>query len=149
MKKNGMLVLAMLSVAVASLTACGGSGGDSAGSPTAEAPAPAPVETPSPAPAPAPAPAPVESPAPAPAPATTAALTWAVASTDTVAYKVYYGTASRSYLQALGSGIDVAAATSYTATGLETGRTYYFAVTAVDAAGNESSYSAEVSKVIQ
>ena len=33
-------------------------------------------------------------------------------------------------------------------TGLAGGRTYYFAVTAYDNAGNESAYSAEVSKAI-
>jgi fibronectin type 3 domain-containing protein len=39
--------------------------------------------------------------------------------------------------------------TSYITPVLPTGHTYYFAVTAVDAAGNESAYSNEGSKQIQ
>jgi len=38
---------------------------------------------------------------------------------------------------------------SFNATGLQNGRTYYFTVTAIDAAGNESSFSDEVSKLVQ
>ncbi|MGD9834168.1 MAG: fibronectin type III domain-containing protein [Piscinibacter sp.] len=70
-------------------------------------------------------------------------------SADTVGYRVYYGTSSGSYVQARGSGVDAGASTSFTASGLVSGRTYYFAVTAYDAAGNESGFSAEVSKVVQ
>jgi hypothetical protein len=57
-------------------------------------------------------------------------------------YKLYYGTASRSY----GPPIPVGQATSYTFNNLNEGVRHYFAVTAVDESGNESGFSAEVSK---
>ena len=60
---------------------------------------------------------------------------------------MYWGTASGSYGQARGAGVSTGSATGYTVTGLTVGRTYYFAVTAYDAAGNESAFSGEVSKV--
>ncbi|TAK02130.1 MAG: fibronectin type III domain-containing protein [Candidatus Manganitrophaceae bacterium] len=56
-------------------------------------------------------------------------------------YKVYYGTVSRHY----GAPITVGNQTAYTVTGLGLG-TYYFALTAYDAAGNESAFSNEISK---
>jgi len=56
-------------------------------------------------------------------------------------YKLYYGTASRSY----GIPIDIGNQTTYTVTGLGPG-TYYFAVTAYDTSGNETSFSNEGSK---
>jgi fibronectin type 3 domain-containing protein len=39
--------------------------------------------------------------------------------------------------------------TTYPITGLTKGVTYYFAVTAVDATGNESAFSNEGSKLVQ
>ncbi len=64
---------------------------------------------------------------------------------DLAGYRVYYGTASRSY----GTPEAVAKTTTCCSfDGLAKGTTYYFAVTAVDASGNESGYSAEVSKFI-
>jgi hypothetical protein len=63
-------------------------------------------------------------------------------------YRVYYGTASHTYIQSVGAGINAGNATTFTVTGLTTG-TYYFAVTAYDAAGNESGFSVEASKTIQ
>jgi hypothetical protein len=63
-------------------------------------------------------------------------------------YRVYYGTGSRSYDQAKGRGVDAGGGTQIEITNLEAGRTYYFAVTAYDAAQNESDYSAEVSKAV-
>jgi len=62
-------------------------------------------------------------------------------------YRVYWGSSSGSYSQAHGAGVNTGSTTSYTVTGLTVGRTYYFAVTAYDAAGNESAFSGEVSKV--
>jgi fibronectin type 3 domain-containing protein len=62
-------------------------------------------------------------------------------------YRVYYGTASGSYSQAKGSGLYVTN-TTYTVPSLTSGSTYYFAVTAVDASGNESAYSTEATKVM-
>ncbi|MBN2317858.1 MAG: fibronectin type III domain-containing protein [Acidobacteria bacterium] len=60
-----------------------------------------------------------------------------------VGYKVYYGNSSRSY----GSSQTVGNQTSYTVAGLSDG-TYYFSVTAFDAAGNESGFSNEVSTAV-
>ena len=81
--------------------------------------------------------------------ALTASLSWDASPSDGVTgYRVYVGTASRSY-DAPGSGVYVGATTSYKVSGLARGQTYYFAVTAVDAAGNESLYSNEVSKPAQ
>lgn len=79
-----------------------------------------------------------------PAIAADAVLSWNQnTETDLAGYKVYYGTASRSY----GSPTDVGNKTTFTVTGLN-GQTYYFAVTAYDTAGNESGYSNEVSKTL-
>ncbi len=55
-------------------------------------------------------------------------------------YKVYYGTSSGSYT----SVADAGNATRYTVTGLDVGTTYFFVVTAYDAAGSESGPSGEV-----
>jgi len=55
-------------------------------------------------------------------------------------YKLYYGTASHSY----GTSINVGNVTTYTVTGLGSGN-YYFALTAFDGSGKESSFSNEVS----
>jgi len=63
---------------------------------------------------------------------------------DLKEYRVYYGTVSRHY----GSPIPVGKLTSYTVGNLSDGVTYYFAVTAVDTADNESGYSQEVTKTI-
>jgi Fibronectin type III domain len=111
----------------------------------APAPGPAPAPTPSPAPTPAPAPT---TPAPAPVPGSVT-LSWSAPTEQTVAgYRLYYGTASGSYQQARGGGMQVGSATTYTAANLMRGVTYYFVVTAVDSAGNDSAYSNEVNKLI-
>ncbi|WDT78943.1 MAG: fibronectin type III domain-containing protein [Candidatus Manganitrophus sp.] len=60
---------------------------------------------------------------------------------DLAGYKVYYGTVSRRY----GAPITVGNQTAYTVTGLGLG-TYYFVLSAYDAAGNESAFSNEISK---
>ncbi len=70
-------------------------------------------------------------------------------STAVTGYRVYYGTAAGSYLQARGSGVAVGNVSTYAAAGLQQGVAYYFAVTSVDAAGVESAFSAEASKLIQ
>lgn len=76
--------------------------------------------------------------------ADTVTLAWD-ANTDAglAGYKVYYGTASRNY----STVIDVANVTTYAVTGLTAG-TYFFAVTAYNTAGAESSFSNEVSTTI-
>lgn len=69
-------------------------------------------------------------------------LAWdANSDSDLQAYKVYSGTASRTYA----CNTNVGKSTTCTIGDLTAGTTYYFAVTALDAAGNESGYSSEVS----
>ncbi len=63
--------------------------------------------------------------------------------TDLAGYKVYYGTASRSYTAPISLGLQ----SSYTVTGLAAG-TYYFSVTAFNQDGLESAFSNEVSTTI-
>ncbi len=60
---------------------------------------------------------------------------------DLAGYKVYYGTASRSYSKTIPAGLT----TEQSITDLQPGYEYFFAVTAYDTAGNESQYSNEVS----
>lgn len=74
-------------------------------------------------------------------------LTWnANAESDLAGYRVYRATSSGAY------GAPIATLqgnnTSYLATGLKFGTTFFFVVTAYDIAGNESAYSNEVSKSI-
>jgi hypothetical protein len=71
------------------------------------------------------------------------ALNWS-ASTSTVAgYNVYRSTVSgSSYTRVNGS---LVASASYADSGVQSGATYYYVATAVDASGNESVYSNEVS----
>ena len=79
-----------------------------------------------------------------------ATLAWdAVTDPNLQGYRVYYGTFSGKYLQSPGQGLPVGdGTTTYQVTGLSTGATYYFAVTAYDLQGDESTYSNEVLKVI-
>ena len=57
---------------------------------------------------------------------------------------IHYGTASGIYSM----GIDVGNTTSYTVSNLIDGQTYYFSVTAYNAAGVESEFSGEVSMLV-
>jgi hypothetical protein len=66
-----------------------------------------------------------------------------------VGYRVYWGTSSRSYQQPPGQGVGAGQSSSYIVGNLTVNRTYYFAVTAYDAAGNESAYSAEATKTVR
>jgi fibronectin type 3 domain-containing protein len=82
------------------------------------------------------------------APATSSAtLTWnANSESDLAGYKVYRATSSGAYgapLATLQGNV-----TSYVSTGLQSGTTYFFVITAYDNAGNESAFSTEVSKSI-
>lgn len=75
----------------------------------------------------------------------TATLTWtANTETDLTGYNVYVGTQSGAY----GAPVSVGKATTYTASNLIGGSTYYFTVTALNSAGEESLHSSEVSKAI-
>jgi fibronectin type 3 domain-containing protein len=71
-------------------------------------------------------------------------LAWAPNLEEDIAeYRVYVGTSSRQYSAFHSAG----SATSLRVAGLIAGRTYYFAVTAVNTAGLESGFSSEVSSV--
>jgi fibronectin type 3 domain-containing protein len=73
-----------------------------------------------------------------------ATLTWAANTEgDLSGYRIYRATASGAYGAALAT---VPAGTlTYQSTGLVSDTTYFFVITAYDDAGNESSYSSEVS----
>jgi hypothetical protein len=78
-------------------------------------------------------------------PAPTLTLSWiASTSTNVANYKIYYGTTSGSYTQAVSAG----PLTQATITGLTPGTTYFLAATASDDAGLESGYSIEISFVV-
>jgi len=63
---------------------------------------------------------------------------------DVAGYRVYYGLGSRNYDHFM----EVGNSTSCLVTGLEQGRTYYFAATAVNTANIESDFSNEVSAAL-
>jgi hypothetical protein len=66
--------------------------------------------------------------------------------TDLTLYKIYYGTSSLAYSQVV-SIINPGTTTISKTLNLSPG-TYYFSVTTVDTAGQESSYSNEVMKTL-
>ena len=70
-------------------------------------------------------------------------LAWDPPSGTPAGYKVYWGEASGNYTNSLDAGL----ATTATVPGLQIGRTYYFAATAIYPDG-ESGYSNEVFKLI-
>jgi hypothetical protein len=77
----------------------------------------------------------------------TVGLAWkANGETDLSGYKVYQGTSSGAYVAPVATLPKTT--TSHTVTGLQTGTTYFFVITAYDTAGNESPPSSEVSKSI-
>lgn len=85
------------------------------------------------------------SPTPPVSSTTAATLSWAAnAETDLAGYRLYVGTTSGLY----GPAIPLGNVTSYTVSNLQPGHTYYFALSAVDTAGNESQKSGELSKSI-
>ncbi len=77
-------------------------------------------------------------------------MTWnASADANIKNYRVYYGTTSNAYIQPKGSGVATGGTTTVTISGLQSGYTYYFAATSIDADGKESAYSSEASKLIK
>src|SRR5262245_38938068 len=75
----------------------------------------------------------------------TLTLAWNASTGSSVAgYNLYYGGVSQNYTNMVNAGNS----TNATVTGLNTGITYYFAVTAYDVAGLESPFSSEVSYTI-
>jgi hypothetical protein len=72
-------------------------------------------------------------------------LAWtANTESDLVGYNVYQGTSTGIY----GTPVSLGKVTTYTISGLTQGKTYYFTVTALDDASNESGYSSQVSAAI-
>jgi hypothetical protein len=69
-------------------------------------------------------------------------------SPDVTGYRVYYGEGPRTYDQPKGSGVDVGNKLKSFHAGFPLGTRIYFAVTAYNAAGEESDYSGEVSKLM-
>jgi hypothetical protein len=82
--------------------------------------------------------------------ATSAALSWEPnPEGDLAGYKIYYGTGSLAYTNTIVLGMTSTPSTpTYTVTNLEEGKTYYFALTAYDTSGYESSFSEEVQKSV-
>src|ERR1700719_122412 len=75
----------------------------------------------------------------------TVALSWN-ASTSATGYNVYRSATSGSGYARVNSGME--GSLSYSDTSVQNGQTYYYVTTAVDATGQESAYSTEVSAVI-
>lgn len=154
MSRSTALFRAMLiSAGALALTACLPSDGDVSEKPQDVAPSPVPAPSPAPSPSPTlsptPSPAPTPSPTPTPTPAPPSAsitLSWnANAEADLRGYRIYFGTSSGAYQQVRGAGLDAGRSTTFTISNLRAGATYYIAVTSYDTAGNESSFSGEVS----
>jgi hypothetical protein len=75
------------------------------------------------------------------------ALSWnASTSTNVVGYNVYRGTISGGPYAQINSALD--ASTNDTDTTVQSGRSYYYVVTAVDSNGAESAFSSQVPAVI-
>jgi hypothetical protein len=75
-----------------------------------------------------------------------ATISWNPSSTPNVAsYQIYYGTSSGNYISAVPVS---SSSTSVTIYGLMKGVKYYFAATAFDSSGNQSSFSPEISGVV-
>ena len=109
------------------------------------APSPKP---PAPTPGPAPAPAPKPSPAPTPAPAVqhTVQLNWNASTSAVAGYRVYRSEGSGTWYTPLtGEAFD---GLTYADTSVASGATYYYVVTAIDAAGVESAHSNQVKAVV-
>lgn len=77
-------------------------------------------------------------------PGSSIALAWDAPTTPVSGYRIYYGTAPGIYLQPPGQGVNVGNATTYTATGLSSATTYYFAATSYDTSNTESIFSNEL-----
>ncbi len=102
------------------------------------------TSTPPPPPSP-PSPPPVASTPPVAPKIASATISWTANSeADLAGYRIYVGTRSGSY--GFAGPFEISSGTSFTVPNLPVGTTYFFAVTAFDKSGNESTKSAEVSK---
>jgi fibronectin type 3 domain-containing protein len=72
-------------------------------------------------------------------------LAWTASTSNVAGYNVYRSTASGAYTST--NKIASVAAPGFMDSGLTSGTTYYYVVTAVDASGNESPFSTEASVV--
>jgi hypothetical protein len=76
---------------------------------------------------------------------TTVNVMWnAIANTNIAGYKLYYGTVSQQYTNAIVAGN----VTNTSISGILPGTTYYFAATSYNAAGWESAYSLEIAYTV-
>ncbi len=71
-------------------------------------------------------------------------LAWDASISPVAGYRIYYGNGSGVYTNI----IDVGAVSSATVSNLVAGSTYYFAATAYDTAGLESTFSSEISYAV-
>ncbi len=114
---------------------------------------PPPSQTPTPTPTGTvrPSPTPSSTPTPTPSPVLrTATLSWSAPTLNedgtpgtARGYKIYYGTSSGNYTTTV-SEATIGNNTSYVVTGLQSGRTYYFAIVSIDAAGEDSRMTNEL-----
>jgi len=123
------------------------SGDGIAASSTTPTPAPPPGSSPPPPPAPSPTPAPPSGSSPtSPAIQHTVQLKWDASPSAVIGYRVYRSqTSDTSYTPLTGAPVNTL---GYADTTVTSGATYYYAVTAVSAAGAESVHSNQVKAVI-
>jgi len=74
------------------------------------------------------------------------ALSWDASTSQVVGYNVYRGIASGGPYTKLNPSVD--ASTAYTDNSAQSGQTYYYVTTAVDASNVESAYSNQVTASI-
>jgi hypothetical protein len=77
----------------------------------------------------------------------TVALSWGASTSSVAGYNVYRSSVSGSSYAKINSSL--VGGVGFTDSNVQTGRTYYYVATAVDANGNESVYSNEVPAVVQ
>jgi len=75
-----------------------------------------------------------------------AALSWTASTSVVTGYNIYRGTVSGGPYAKLNSSL--IALTTYTDSTVQSGQTYFYIVTAVDASNVESAYSNEISAII-
>lgn len=117
-----------------SLSGCAG------GASSTTTPGPTPTPTPGPGPSPTPTPSPTPSPA-----AHSISLSWLSSSSpNIIAYNIYRATVSHGPFTRVGN----VAGTSFTDSGVQSGQTYFYEVTAIDNTNTESAPTAPVSAAV-
>lgn len=93
-----------------------------------------------------PSPTPTPTPTPAPSGSQSVNLSWHASTSDVIGYRVYRSETSGSGFSALnGTAIT---AVNYTDSSVSSGTTYYYVVTAINSAGEESVYSNQATAVV-